>query len=225
MQGKPNRFMIRTAPALAALIAAANIVIAQAPPSAFLPALNRHPRDIGGSQQAIIVTTGAPGHHALLYSYQMVKGSWQVQFIPMWASIGKHGFSDAGDGEAAPMGTPRGIYSVVRAFGTDENPETSLEYQREPLPVYCDRPSTAGEADLSPLARRDYFSGRIQILLASKDRGDRRLAIHLWRHQKMYTAGSIGISELTMQKLLRWLDREKTPVIIAGPADFVRSLK
>ncbi|MBN1531505.1 MAG: hypothetical protein JXA20_02475 [Spirochaetes bacterium] len=223
MPKKTKQLMMRAALSLVSLAATAG-AIAQAPPSAFLSILNRHPVEIGAAEQVMIVTTAAPGHHALLYSYQLVKGSWQVQFIPFWASMGKRGFAPGESGGAAPLETPRGIFTVAGAFGTDAPPATGLDYRQEPMPTF-NVPGGCADSDPPAGKRRDYYSSRLQILLVSREQRDRQLTIHLWPHQRMYTAGSIGISELSMRKLLRWLEKGKSPMIITGPADYIRDLK
>ncbi len=175
------------------------------------------------SGQVLIITPASPkSHHGYLYTFQKAKQTWQIQFIPMWVSAGRDGFvapDEAGEGW---FRTITGIYRVEMAFGTGELPDTAMKYQKTwPLRERDSGPcGTRGGGQ-----RRDLYSELYQILLRSKEDSARTMTLHLWRSQKTGTAGSIGMSELNMLKLLKWLDSGRNPIVIVGSPDFVKSLK
>lgn len=210
--------------ALFIIVLSALSLRAQVPPQILLKILNNNPKLLQGTSQVIIISGSSASTHGLLYTFERVKDAWQMQFIPMGVVIGKKGFAGEEAAVEGDLFTPSGVFTVATAAGTEKNPDTKLEYSywNGGIPLF-ETILSSGEKD-----RRTWDSFRYCILLRSAGKnpstGD-RFMVHLWPSQKNATAGSVGISEINMLKLLKWLDKDKNPTIITGTLPFLQNLQ
>jgi len=224
---------LRICAIITAVTASCALEATQVPPSTLLKILNNNPPSIQGSGQVIIVTGTNSSSYGLLYAFEKVKDMWQTQFIPMWVVIGKNGIAGEGMKIEGDLSTPAGTFPIAKAAGTESIPETRLDYihWKDGIPgldVLFPPSRGHGGIDVDPSrAQRGLHSFRYCILLGRGGKepspGD-SLMLHLWPGQKNYTAGTIGISEINMLKLLKWLDRDKNPVLVTGTAQSIQSL-
>jgi L,D-peptidoglycan transpeptidase YkuD (ErfK/YbiS/YcfS/YnhG family) len=179
-------------------------------------------------QAILVLPAGKDKTRVAIIAYEKVKESWR-QIYKMNGWIGKNGFASRkreGDGKS-----PSGLFTIGKAFGAYPDPGTELPYVRmTSKDVWVDDPKSPwynthqklpvkGRWSSAEMMRRSdslYDYGFVINYNTNKPVSGRGSAI-FFHVASRPTAGCTGTSRENVLKLLRWLDPDKSPVIIQNP--------
>lgn len=159
-------------------------------------------------------------------------GGWRRAFADVPATIGRSGFAPAGAKREGDGCTPTGRFALGPAFGYAPACDTRLDY----------RPVTADDYWIDDPQSPDYnhwvtgAKPTVSHEVLRRDDGDYEYAVvigynanpiiaghgsaiflHVWGGPGQATAGCVAVSRGDMVKLLAWLDRAQSPVIVLNP--------
>jgi L,D-peptidoglycan transpeptidase YkuD (ErfK/YbiS/YcfS/YnhG family) len=157
--------------------------------------------------------------------------NWIKKDILINGVLGLKGFAPINKKREGDYKTPVGIYSLGLAFGYEKNVITKLEYRQLTDDDYwVDDPNAPnynqwviGKPNVKSfekMKRNDnlYKYGIVvnyNMNPVIKWKGS-AVFFHLWRGPNLGTGGCIGLSEKDILIILKWLDREKKPLVILG---------
>jgi L,D-peptidoglycan transpeptidase YkuD (ErfK/YbiS/YcfS/YnhG family) len=86
---------------------------------------------LGSARQVVVVTASSwSTTYATVRTYRLDGAGWHQQFAPMRARIGSRGFAHLGKRRQDSGETPAGTYALLRAFGAESDPGTTLPYRQ-----------------------------------------------------------------------------------------------
>ncbi|MFT9848569.1 L,D-transpeptidase family protein [Aneurinibacillus sp. REN35] len=192
--------------------------------------------------QVIIVSTADwQSRQARLETFEKVNGTWLPALHSMPAVVGKNGYALSSDKKEGDASSPAGMYKLGTAFGTAPKP-TGVRIPYRPVTrqdYWIDDKSSPDyntwvhhEGD--PRKRWKTFERlaiplyKYALVIRYNDepvlpgKGS-AIFMHIWRGPASYTAGCVALSETNLLAVLRWLDPDKSPFILQGPASFLTS--
>ncbi|MGP4105462.1 SH3 domain-containing protein [Virgibacillus sp. L01] len=183
---------------------------------------------IDANNQLILVTSkgyGTSSVHIQTFE-RKTDGSWKrVLSIPGF--IGKNGFASAkteGDGKS-----PRGKYSIGHAFGRNGNPGTKLPFKPiTPDDVWVDDPKSSlyntwqskkeTQGQWNSAENMDIPAYTYGFVINYNTQRTPGAGSAIFFHvANGHTLGCTGVSQHNMVSILKWLDPDKSPVIIQAP--------
>lgn len=161
--------------------------------------------------------------------YERKEASWLPEGDLTAVVVGKNGITTPETKKEGDGRTPAGLYRIGMAFGYAENAETKLEYKKvtkedlwvddEKSPDYnrlVKAPTLAKSFEV--MRRKDdaYKLGTVieyntDPIVPGKGSA---IFMHLWSGPKKPTAGCVAMSEESIVRLFRWLDKDKRPMIL-----------
>ncbi|MBN6186261.1 L,D-transpeptidase family protein [Aneurinibacillus sp. BA2021] len=192
-------------------------------------------------QVIVAATPDWKSRQAYLEALEKVNGVWVPVLDPLPAVVGRHGYVRPEAKKEGDASSPAGMYALGTAFGTAPKPAGV----RMPYRVATRRDYWVDDASSPDYNTWVHYEGNPR----KRWRSFERLAIplykyalviryndepvipgkgsaifmHIWRGPASYTAGCVALSESNLLALLRWLDPDKSPVIVQGPAAFLSS--
>lgn len=198
------------------------------------------------SQVLLSVSEGWNTSSVSLYLFEKKNGVWQREEGPFLAVVGKNGMGwgkstlftvdkpslskREGDGRA-----PAGVFSLDREFGYGNHPEGALPYIRATKELECVDDAASGYYNLLvdtskhkktwkswETMKRDDDLYRWGVTVGHNlpdvepGRGS-CIFLHVWRGPGQGTAGCTALAAENLRKIMRWLDPEKSPVLIQMP--------
>lgn len=175
----------------------------------------------------LVVVTGGKGEY-YLECYECEGGVWHSTGIRSKAFVGKNGTVDAEKKVEGDYFTPRGLYDLGFAFGTNKNPGTEMEYREVCEGIYwVDDPSSdyynkwvdarsqeVNWASAEKLWTYDeYIYGSVIEYNTDPIVKNKGSAIFLHVGYK-YTAGCVASDENTIVEILKWLKPDSNPAIL-----------
>lgn len=199
----------------------------------FMELLSASGYTVEGITSDQLVMVKSSGSSATIYCYEKdSKGKWKLSLGEYYGYVGANGISfNVTDGDAC---TPAGLYNIEYAFGTSENPGTTLEYKPITYMSYwvLDQYSQYYNQWVE---YTDYaYTGVIK---------DWESAEWLWEYSVSYsyainfghnqdpatpgngagifvqcsdgpTYGGVGMSSSDLSQMISWLDVDKSPQIL-----------
>jgi L,D-peptidoglycan transpeptidase YkuD (ErfK/YbiS/YcfS/YnhG family) len=160
--------------------------------------------------------------------YERKESSWIAEGDLTAVVVGKNGITKPETKKEGDGRTPAGLYRIGMAFGYAENAETKLEYKKvtkedlwvddEKSPDYNRLVKAPTRAKSFEVMRRKDDAYKLgSVIEYNTDpivpgKGS-AIFMHLWSGPKKPTAGCVAMSEESMTSLLRWLDKDKKPMI------------
>ena len=159
--------------------------------------------------------------------------AWRTQSFrrKSWQATGRNGFAPAGQKKEGDGRTPSGTFYLKQAFGYPPLVKTGLDYrQATDNDFWVDDPSSTYYnqwVDGKPLAqsferlKRDDDLYKYGIVVEyntepiESGKGS-AIFVHVWRGPDSSTAGCMALSEENLIKLLEWLNKMESPMIILG---------
>lgn len=193
-------------------------------------------------RQIILVSNETRGAVPLLIrTFEKQSGVWRTRFPEMNANGARNGFAPFDAKEEGDARAPTGIFSISAAFGYRESVDTLMPYrQATNRDFWIDdaasdsynqwvRLAGGEQPDVSnERMKRDdnlYEYGMIidyNVNPIVKGKGS-AIFIHAERAPGAPTAGCISTSIDNLLTLLKWLDPSRSPLIIMGTHDELRS--
>jgi L,D-peptidoglycan transpeptidase YkuD (ErfK/YbiS/YcfS/YnhG family) len=117
--------------ALAAVLAAGVVFVAQADAATVPPYDPTRLTHVGNAGQLVVVTgVSLTSTYATLRTYQKnTDGTWSARFAAMPARIGYHGWVTGSKRVQGTGTTPAGTYTLTEGFGLQANPGAKLPYR------------------------------------------------------------------------------------------------
>lgn len=186
---------------------------------------------IHNTEQVILVTTKSySSNYGEIRLFDKTDNEkWQL-FLKTTASIGKNGFTD--NKQEGDQKTSTGKYTIGHAFGYKENPGTSLSFkQATENDIWVDDPQskfyntwqskTKWDKDwksAEEMTHELYKYGFIINYNTKQTPGKgSAIFVHIKRLENDTTHGCIAMKENNLLKMMKWINPEKTPVIILTP--------
>ncbi len=189
----------------------------------------------GNSRQVLVVEDNPPGGIlARVTAWEAAVGNWRAVSGPLPAVIGRNGFIKAADKTEGDGCTPLGVYRLGLAFGSEPSVSTAMPYRQASRDdCWVDDPASpqynrwvcrvpAGVSFERLLRADGLYKYAIVIeyntepVITGKGSA---IFVHLWREAGEPTAGCVAMAEISLLKLLTWLDPDKKPLIVLGNAD------
>ena len=182
-----------------------------------------NPASLSGSQLIIVQTSGTD---AVVYTYEKDgSGAWQQKFEPIYGYCGEDGA-----GESVPYDhvTPKGVYNIEYAMGTNPDPGTALSYKEivygmrwitDPNSVNYNRLIDGDATYIDFDSYQDLYEYTVTYPYAvifnyNRDNVDTSKGAAKFLHvASQPTRGGVGISEESLYNILLWLDPAKAPQI------------
>ncbi len=183
-------------------------------------------KDIADTRQLIVVT-GENGEYKI-QCYDFNNGVWQRNFIESKAFVGKNGTVSADKKTEGDYCSPKGLYSMGFAFGTEKNPGTKMEYRDVYEGIYwvddadsqyynmwVDGNTKKSDWDSAEKmwSYDEYIYGAVINYNTDPIVKNKGSAIFLHVGTK-YTAGCVASDEKTIVEILKWLNPESNPQIL-----------
>ncbi len=188
----------------------------------FLEADKKTIADIPYTKQMIIVQSS--GTNAEVYLFEQNSGEWE-QVLETSGVVGKNGVS--AESREGDYRTPKGIFELGFAFGTESLKRLSIEYRKLNSNCYwVDDPQSEYynqwvESEViswnSAEHLLDYPKAYHYAVVVNYNMNPvvpyagSAIFLHCWTAD--YTAGCIAVSTSDMVEILNWLDSSKNPVI------------
>ena len=160
--------------------------------------------------------------------YERKESSWIAEGDLTAVVVGKNGITKPETKKEGDGRTPAGLYRIGMAFGYAENAETKLEYKKvtkedlwvddEKSPDYNRLVKAPTRAKSFEVMRRKDSAYKLgSVIEYNTDpivpgKGS-AIFMHLWSGPKKPTAGCVAMSEESIVRLFRWLDKDKRPMI------------
>jgi L,D-peptidoglycan transpeptidase YkuD (ErfK/YbiS/YcfS/YnhG family) len=184
------------------------------------------------SRQVLLVIPATDGKApAKIHTFEKSGGKWKSVFSPIDSTLGLRGIADEKAKTEGDRKTPAGIFSLGFAFGYSQGCDTGLEYRpMTDRDVWIDDVSSPdynrcvsydpGRFSHEKMKRRDrlYKYGIVinyNMNPVVKGKGS-AIFLHVWKDRSTGTAGCVAMPEESIIRLLKWLDKNRTPVIIIG---------
>ncbi|GEM_PF-802636 len=182
-----------------------------------------NPASINGSQLIIAQTSGTA---ATVYTYEKdASGKWQQKFEPISGYCGEDGA-----GESVPYDhvTPKGVYTVEYAMGTNPDPGTALSYKEiaygmrwitDPASVNYNRLIDGDATYIDFEDYQDLYEYTVTYPYAvifnyNRDNPDPTKGCAKFLHvASQPTRGGVGIPEESLREILLWLNPASAPQI------------
>ncbi|MED0674869.1 MULTISPECIES: L,D-transpeptidase family protein [Aneurinibacillus] len=200
---------------------------------------------LGDTVRQIIVVTVPDWNSrcARLRTFEKIAaGKWMPALAPMAAVVGKYGFALPEQKKEGDCKTPAGIYKIGTAFGTAARPRgLKMPYRPVTRRDYWVDDKTSPEYNTwvhyegNPAKRWKSFERlaiplyKYALVIRYNDdpimpgKGS-AIFMHIWRGPSSYTAGCVALARANLLAVLKWLDPDKSPVIIQGTEPFIFSL-
>jgi len=178
------------------------------------------------NQLILVTTTGYNTNKAEIRTFEKVDNKW-YQKLDVSGYIGKYGFAKVMS-EDAEM-SPRGKYTIGTAFGRYQNPGTKLPYRQITSDdVWVDDPKSAlyntwqkaseNHGRWSSAEKMDIPAYNYGFVINYNTERIPGAGSAIFFHvSNSYTLGCTGTAESNVLSILRWLDPDKSPVIIQTP--------
>ena len=182
--------------------------------------------------QLILVTAGGYGVNTgktRLYSKD-ANGIWQ-NIMNYNCYIGKSGFS----GDKLLEGrsnTPIGLFTIGAVFGTGNNPGTNMAYRKiQPDDVWVDDPESGlyntwqkrgenkGRWNSAENMNISAYSIGFVINYNTAERIPYAGSAFFFHVSNSPTQGCVGTSKANVMETVKWLDKDRNPMILMCPAD------
>lgn len=191
------------------------------------------------SQYVVVVSTAEGTFFAKLYAYELKHGKIHPVMEDIDAVIGRNGFAKINSKLEGDGKTPSGIYKLGPVFYQTKTVNTKLDkIKTQDNDYWID--DTNSELynkwyrGMLPSDVKSYEKMNIPLYKyciviqyntepVVKGEGS-AIFLHLWSSKLSPTAGCVAVSEKNILKLLRWLDKDKNPVIILGTKDTIEKL-
>jgi len=188
---------------------------------------------IGESSQVLIVRNVNP----ILVDVQVIalekrNGRWESPFAPITGVIGKNGFAPPGEKREGDGRTPSGVFPLGLVFGYERSFPTRMPYRQAAAEdIWVDdiraddynrwvtrRSTTASSFEKMKRSDILYKYGIVIEYNTNpvvKGYGS-AIFVHIWRGKGKSTEGCVGISQVDIVKIIRWLDPASKPLIVMG---------
>jgi L,D-peptidoglycan transpeptidase YkuD (ErfK/YbiS/YcfS/YnhG family) len=149
---------------------------------------------------------------------------------PIPCTIGRNRLAVAGEKREGDGRTPRGIFRLGLAFGSEPHVETKLDYRQATADdFWIDDPKSLqynrwvhgkpAAKSFEKLMIDDYKYAAVIEYNTNPVVPGRGSAIflHVWEGENKPTSGCVAVQEANLKFLLAWLDKAKNPVIVIDP--------
>ena len=178
-------------------------------------------------QQAVHVRSHKTSAEVTLWQRQ--GNAWSKTYPTVSAVIGRNGLAPAGEKKEGDGRTPSGIYDLKKAFGYFVDVTTGLDYEivhaddiwvdDAASPDYnrwVKAPTQA--ASFEQLKRADHLYELAAVIEYNTKPvtpgAGSAIFMHIWRRYDHPTAGCVALSERHLRRILKYLDKNKQPVIV-----------
>lgn len=196
--------------------------------------LHDNPDAFGTSRQLIfVVNNNHSSSDAGVIAMEKVSGTWKPAFGIFPAVIGRNGFADIGKKVEGDGRTPGGIFRLGPVFGYAGSVQTKMPYRQATENDFWVDDENSDDYNLwvhgAPAAasyekmRRDDDVYKYGIVVqynthpVVKGKGS-AIFFHIRMAGGQPTSGCIGMEEEKIRRLIAWLEPEKEPLVILGPA-------
>ncbi len=193
-----------------------------------LPSALNH---LNGPQQALIVRQiNAAKPLGILEAWEQDQGHWQ-KIDTARVVLGRTGLAAPGAKKEGDGHTPSGVYPITTAFGYESHADTGLNYKQATdvdfwvddvaSPQYNQWVHGTPQANSFEHMKRPDKLYRFGAVIEYNTNpivpgNGSAIFLHIWRAYYKPTAGCVAASERNIRRLLKWLDKNKQPVIILG---------
>ena len=183
-------------------------------------------------RQAIVVRPVAPGsYRAELATFERNGEGWHPVLAPMTAMIGRGSIIEAHEKREGDGGTPSGVHPIGPAFGYASSITTMLRYRQatgddwwvdDPASPDYNTWVTGKPACSAEAMRRDDGQYELGAVLGwntdpiEPGRGS-AIFLHVWKGPDEPTSGCVALARDDVAALLRWLDADRSPVLVIVP--------
>jgi L,D-peptidoglycan transpeptidase YkuD (ErfK/YbiS/YcfS/YnhG family) len=184
-----------------------------------------------GSRQLIRVTPKSNSKiQVQVQAFEKDGENWKAFTELMAGTVGRNGITPPEIKKEGDGCTPAGVYPIHQMFGIPESFPTKLDYRVVTKEDYWvdDAESSeynrwvVGEPKAKSFERMDHPLYRIGAVIeyntdpvvAGKGSA---IFFHIWSGENAPTAGCVALSEDNLDKVLRWMDKSKQPVIWIEP--------
>ncbi|MBL8012591.1 MAG: L,D-transpeptidase family protein, partial [Candidatus Omnitrophica bacterium] len=176
-----------------------------------------------------VIVTPMGSADAVVSAWEKRDGFWEQVFDPMPAVVGRKGMAPLGKKREGDGRTPSGIFDLKTAFGYAPELDTKLNYrQATSADLWIDDPKSpeynqwvkaptpAASYELMKRADDLYKMGAVIEYNTNPVVSGYGSAIflHVWKGPDHPTAGCVALDEDDVSDLLKWLDVQKSPVIV-----------
>ena len=178
-------------------------------------------------QAVVVEATGKVT--AQVSGWEREDARWHLVSGPIPAVIGRNGLAPIGEKREGDGRTPSGTFELRRAFGYAEGVLTGLDYRTvTEKDFWIDAPASAfynqwvtgdiPRVSHEILRRQDDLYKYAIVVEYNTDpvipgRGS-AIFLHIWRGAEQPTAGCVAMAETDILRLLQWLDKRQSPVIV-----------
>lgn len=181
-----------------------------------------------GSSQIITVTNSYKGSkYATVNAYEKVNGQWNLVYSNMSSLIGQNGMEYDSYRRQSTRTTPSGIYNIKFAFGWGGNPGTKIPFRVPDSNSYWDLNSGSSTynrwiqwnpgGDYEHLQTEWFYKYAMVLDYNWSQKPGKGGAIFIHISPRLYTGGCVGLSELDLVKVMKWLDPAKNPKVLICP--------
>jgi L,D-peptidoglycan transpeptidase YkuD (ErfK/YbiS/YcfS/YnhG family) len=188
---------------------------------------------IGNSEQIILVTnTTINSTDVLIQTFEKNDNHWIKMFADIKGSVGHNGFSPFQKKREGDNTSPTGIFDLGPVFGYAGKIETQMDYrQATALDFWIDDPKsddynkwvtmeTPPAVSHEKMKRNDdlYKLGIVvqyNTKQVVKGNGS-AIFVHIEGGRGFPTAGCVAMPEISLERIVKWLQREKQPLIVMG---------
>ena len=182
------------------------------------------------TEQVMLVTVKtADATAAVVKTLDKTDGSWETSVMTI-GYVGEKGCVDGAERVQGSLKTPMGIYRIIGAMGISADPGAKFPYTRITDGMYWDLNS--GSATYNRLVNSDPGGSR-EVLYQMGKQYDYILntsynyeqtehkggAIFIHVSQSEPTAGCVSVPRSDMEKIIKWADPAKNPVVIICLSD------
>lgn len=180
------------------------------------------PFDTGVSEQ--LITVESSGSSCTVRLYQKDGGVWD-RVYETYGAVGRNGVSEKS--QEGDYRTPKGVFSLGFAFGTQRLDDLSIEYRTvnancywvdDPLSPYYNMWVESDTVSWQSAEHLIDYPNSYKYAVAINYNTDpiipyKGSAIFLHCMTASYTAGCVSVPEADMLYILKWLDSAKHPII------------
>ncbi|MDH4128893.1 MAG: L,D-transpeptidase family protein [Spirochaetota bacterium] len=196
---------------------------------------------ISSSTQLIIVyNKNLKSHIAKVLCLEKINGKWQLIFPSVNTAIGKKGFAKLDQKKEGDLKTPTGLFPLALIFGYSFSVDTKMPYkQAKDNDFWVDDPESdqynkwvSGKINAKSaerMKRKDhlYKYGIVveyNVNPIIKGKGS-AMFFHIWRYKNRSSAGCVVMNEKNILRIIKWLDKNKKPLVIMGTTEILLNTK
>jgi len=195
------------------------------------------PVAVGDATQ--VITVDARGSDATVQLWQKTGTTWKSVYATVYARVGANGITNGATRVQGSNTTPTGTYTITQGFGVGADPDTKMPYHvvtsedwwdEDPTSAYYNQMREASQGGFhltqdGPDGSEQLIDYPVQyhnalVINFNMDPAVRGRGAGIFLHdlgpEAGPTAGCVAVPEVTMTRIMQWIDPAQHPVIAIG---------